>query len=237
MKPDKHSLRNSVENLFSYRTPLSRRSLLALGAAASFFGGSTTTAQASNGHEATSGVKQQVIDTSEHEAKTIIADYDSRKGNPNERSKIVGLGGRLDVITVVYNAPDFITKKAGEYELVAEVKTGPDGQPDPDRIQEVKIEIAPGTGNSPAISEPQYTYIASPINEGQAWTVDTRIDEHGRNNVYNYTTGTPVKGSSFALSSSNFQSLSSQAGSVIYSAPHHKAIEELTLPFPAPIAE
>jgi hypothetical protein len=235
MKSSKNFLRNPVESLVNARSLLSRNYLLALGGAAAFFGGQTTTAFASTGHDATAGVTPQVVNTSTNFAEEIIEDYDSRKGNPNERSMIAGVGG-LDVITVVYNAPDSITKKAGERVLVASVRKGPNGQPDPHRLIDEKIGVYSGTGSNTS-SSPTFLYDVDPtVMEGQhAWSVRVNVDGNGKNNFYNYTTGTPFRGSTFALDAADFQALSSMASSTLNAAPHHAVIKEPVLPFPAPI--
>jgi hypothetical protein len=233
MKADKNFLRNAAGNLFGSRAPLSRRALLALGGAAAFFGGQTP-AQAGTSHEATAGITPAVVRTSDNFAREIIEDYDSRKGNPNQRSSIAGLNG-LEVITVVYNARDAITKKAGEYVLVASVRKGPNGQPDPDRVVGEKIGVYAGI-NSHVSSFPTLLYDAIPtlMNGQHAWTVQVNMDEMGKNNLYPYTTGTPGP-DNFALTPSDFQSLSSEAGKILSTAPHHTTIQEIPLPYPAPV--
>lgn len=184
---------------------------------------------------ASAAVGTEVARTSDSNARQIVSDYESRQGNPNERSLIKGTAG-LDVITVVYNAHNSITGKAGEYVLVASVRKGPNGQPDPSRLVAEKVDIYSGTGTHVQGGFPIYTYIAIPTeDQGQhAWTVETTIRDRTTTYVYNYTTGTPVTGHSLKLSSVVLQSLSSQALTILDAAPHHADIRLPAFPFPAP---
>lgn len=181
---------------------------------------------------ATSSLEREVMVSSERLAGHIVRAYESRQGNPNERSLIRGTAG-LDVITVGYNAHNSITGRAGEYVLRASVKIGAHGQPDPARLNAEKIDIYAGTGRN--ISFPIYTYDALPtVLDGQhAWTVDATIHDGNKNYAYYYTTGTPSTASR-KLTTSVFESLSSQALTTLDAALHHADIRPPALPFPAP---